>query len=268
MLVTGSSGGMGRLLRERLARPGRVLRLLDLAHPDDVVASPDLELRTGSVTDPAVVARALDGADAVLHLAGISVEGPWPDVLDVNVHGTWCVLDAASRTGARVLLASSNHAVGMLARADAGPQGVPADAPPRPDTYYGWSKTAGESLGRMYADRTGLDVVALRIGSCFAVPTNVRALSTWLSPDDAARLVEACLAAPSPGFRTVWGISRNTRRWFSLAEGEALGYHPLDDAERFAADVLARAEPDEVLDLVGGGFTEYVLGTTSRPPRP
>jgi hypothetical protein len=84
-------------------------------------------------------------------------------------------------------------------------------------------------------------------------------LSTWLSPDDAGRLFEACLTAESPGFRVAFGVSANTRGgWVSLAEAKALGYEPRDDAEVFAAEIIAEhGEPgdDPVLRYLGGEFT-------------
>nr|WP_281373211.1 NAD(P)-dependent oxidoreductase [Kineococcus aurantiacus] len=255
MLVTGSAGGLGRELVPRLLAAGYRVRSMDLAHPDGL----DGDLVTGSVTDTAVVERALEGVDAVVHLAGQSREAPWEQVLDANVHGTWTLLDACARLGVRkVVLASSNHAVGMVARREG--VVVPADEPFRPDTYYGWSKTAGESLGRLFVERAGLDVVAVRIGSCFERPQNVRALATWMSYEDCVRLVAAAVDPAVTGWRSVWGISRNTRRWWSLAEGEAIGYDPRDDSEEFAEQVLAAADPDEVVDLVGGGFTATPLG--------
>jgi uronate dehydrogenase len=86
----------------------------------------------------------------------------------------------------------------------------------------------------------------------------VRGLGTWLSPDDAGRLFEACLTAPSPGYRLVWGVSDNTRRIYSLAEAEELGYRSQDNAERFA-DQVPEPDPAE-LAHVGGGFCTAPLG--------
>ena len=85
-------------------------------------------------------------------------------------------------------------------------------------------------------------------------------LSTWLSPDDAGRLFEACLTAGHPGFRVAFGVSANTRGGFvSLDEARALGYEPQDDAEAYAAEIIARyGEPDPddpVLRRLGGEFT-------------
>jgi hypothetical protein len=254
ILITGAAGKVGTILRSRLARPGRTLRLLDLA---PVTAGPSEEVIAASVTSLDALQRACDGAAAVIHLAGYSGEAPWEQIHEVNIGGTYAVFEAARRAGVpRVLFASSNHAVGF-SPPEAYP--VPDYAFPAPDTYYGVSKAAGEALGAMYHHRYGLDVICLRILTCAERPPDVRALSTWLSPDDAGRLFEACLTAPAPGFRVVYGVSANTRGgWVSLDEARALGYAPQDDAERFAAEVIAEhGEPDPndpLLAHLGGVF--------------
>ena len=230
ILMTGASGAMGRMLRARLAHHD--LRLTSRRPAEGVEAL--------DVTDAAALDRACRGVDAIVHLGGISSEAPLADILAVNVQGTDHLLRAARDNGVpRVILASSNHAIGMYDRADAGPGGLPDDAPPRPDTYYGVGKVAMEALGRLYSDRHGLHVVCLRIGACKDEPANPRDLSAWLSPDDAARLVEASLTAT--GFHLVWGVSANTRRWWSSAGGDAIGYTPRDDAEAWAERL---GEPD------------------------
>ncbi|WP_308102902.1 NAD(P)-dependent oxidoreductase [Lentzea sp. CC55] len=236
ILITGAGGGVGTLMRTRLAAEGRVLRLLDIADLPAATDGENVELVQASVTDMAAMEAASEDVDAVIHLGGHSLEESWDKILRVNIDGTHTVLEAARRAGVRrVVLASSNHAVGFVERA----QGVAGDyAFPRPDTYYGVSKVAMEALGSLYADRYGMDVIAIRIGSCFEKPKDVRMLSTWMSPDDGARLFEACLSAPSPGFRVVWGVSDNKRGWFSLDEARALGYEPKDDSEQYAAEVL------------------------------
>ncbi|GAA0270255.1 NAD(P)-dependent oxidoreductase [Cryptosporangium japonicum] len=251
VLVTGAAGLIGTALRTRMGRPGRTLRLLDVAPLGD--AAPGEETVRTSITDADSVVAACEGVDAIVHLAGLAGEAPFADILAVNVEGTRNVFEGARTHGVpRVVLASSNHAVGF-ARKGAGP--LPADTPFAPDTWYGWSKTAKESMGALYHHRFGIDVVSLRIGTCRAKPSNTRALDTWLSLDDAARLVEASLSTPSPVLTQVWGVSANTRRWWSLAEGEAIGYHPQDDAEVFAAEVTG-----DPTDLVGGPFTTAPLG--------
>ncbi|MET8520611.1 NAD(P)-dependent oxidoreductase [Nocardioides sp. NPDC004968] len=265
VLITGANGVVGRLMRTRLAREGRVLRLLDIVRPEDPAEGEAVEVIEASVTDEAAMRAASEGVEAIIHLGGISVEAPWEDILSANIDGTRVVLEAARDAGVRrVVLASSNHAAGFYDLDDAPAEGLAADAFPRPDTYYGVSKVAMEALGSLFHDRYGIDVTALRIGSCFEKPWDRRSLWTWMSPDDGARLLEACLATPEPGFRVVWGISRNTRRWWSLAEGEAIGYHPQDDSEVYAAELLGDAIDDGPQGpeerLAGGKFCFTPLG--------
>src|SRR5271165_7164814 len=191
ILVTGAAGRIGTMLRSRLARPGRTLRLLDVVPADPVPGRPE-EAVTASVTDMAAMTAACRDVDAVIHLGGIPGEAPWDRILDVNINGTYVVFEAARRAGVpRVVFASSNHAVGFSPR-ESFP--VPDYAYPAPDTYYGVSKAAGEALAALYARKHGLDAVCVRILSCFPRPLDRRMLSTWLSPDDAARLFEACLS--------------------------------------------------------------------------
>ena len=78
----------------------------------------------------------------------------------------------------------------------------------------------------LYVDRYGLDAVSCRIGSFLPEPETTRALSTWLSHDDCVRMVHAALTATAPGFAVLYGVSANTRGWWDLAPGRALGYEP------------------------------------------
>jgi uronate dehydrogenase len=255
VVITGAAGLVGSMLRPRLARPDRTLRVLDIA---PLTAGPGEEAIQASVTDMDAMTAACQGADAVIHLAGISGESSWERINELNINGGYVAFEAARRAGVpRVIFASSNHAVGFTPRSDFP---VPDYAFPRPDTYYGVSKAAVEALAAMYHERHGMDAICLRILSCFPQPLNLRMLSTWLSPDDAARLFEASLTAERPGFRVAFGVSANTRGgWVSLDEARALGYQPKDDAEAFAAELIAEhGEPDPdnpVLRCLGGEFT-------------
>ncbi|GAA3773219.1 NAD(P)-dependent oxidoreductase [Plantactinospora mayteni] len=282
LLVTGSAGRVGRLLRPRLAGPERILRLLDVADQPPAAPGEPVEIVRADLFDPAALAAACSGVDAVLHLAAIPGEETFAELLRLNVAGTQSLLEAARAAGVpRVLLASSIHAVGWYRRADVahptpaqhgsspepsgvpaptGADGVPAAVPPRPDTYYGWSKAAVESLGSLYADRFGMTVFALRLGACFAEPPGVSGLENWISPDDCARLVDACLRADATGFRLLWGISRNSRRWCSLAEGREIGYEPEDDAEWYADRARPLDGEAETAGLLGAQFCGYPLG--------
>ena len=209
------------------------------------------------LTDPAAAEEVVAEArpEAVVHLAGIPGEASLPDSLSSHVLSTGALLEAMVRHDVRRLVfASSNHAVGRTPR---GEGDLGTDTPPRPDTFYGVGKVAAEALLQLYADRHGLDLVATRIGSFLPAPTTRRHLSTWLSPDDAVRMFEAGLTAESPGFAVVYGISANTRAWWDLEPGRALGYHPEDDAEAWAVDIEALPRTptdDDEATFVGGSF--------------
>jgi nucleoside-diphosphate-sugar epimerase len=246
VVITGAAGGIGRILQTRLSRPDRVLRLHDRVATPDGWAAP--------LTDAAALDEVMKDADAVVHLAGQSRESDMRDVLENNAYGTYCVLEAIRRAGVkRLVLASSNHAVGFHERAGAP---LPADVEVRPDTLYGWSKAAVEALARLYSERYSLEVIAVRIGICVPEPDTERKLALWLSPDDCGRLFDACLTAPAPGYRTIWGVSRNTRGFLSLAEGRSLGYEPGDDSETFAD----RVTQNPVVRRIGGEWCDVPLG--------
>jgi uronate dehydrogenase len=252
VLLTGAQGAIGSMLRRSLRRPDRHLRLLDVAPLSPLEPGEDAELISGSFLDPGVLDDACRGANAIVHMGGLSHEGySWAEYLEVNIHGTYVLAEAARQAGVeRIVYASSNHAVGFAPLRDNGP--VPDYEFPRPDTYYGVSKAASENVLSLYHDRYGLDVVCLRIGSYRERPIDVRSLWSWLSPGDCARLVEASLSTPRPGFRVVWGVSANTRAAVSLNEARAIGYEPLDNAEDFAASFAG--DHDQWRD-VGGRYT-------------
>jgi len=256
VLITGAAGRIGRRMRPRLARPGRVLRLLDTAEMAPAADGERVELVRGSVTDMDVLEQACAQVDAVVHLAGYRREEPWQRILEVNVGGTYTVFEAARRQRVpRVIFASSVHAAGYAAMTS--PE-VPDWTYPRPDTNYGVGKVVGEAIGSLYADRYGMDVICIRLGVCYDSPGRPELLDRWLSHDDCARLLEACLTAPSPGFTIVWGVSANTRRKLSLNEAQRLGYQPRDDSEHQAADLIAEhGEPDSndpTVRFVGGDW--------------
>jgi uronate dehydrogenase len=257
ILITGAAGQIGSWLRQSLRQPGRHLRLLDIAVQNNIDANEDAELVVASCTDEAAMLSACENVDVVLHLGGLSTGGfSWQQYLDVNIDGTFKVFEAARRCGVpRVVFASSNHAVGF--HPVDGETKVPDYAFPRPDSFYGVSKVAGESLGSLYHDRHGLDVLCLRIGSFRPRPTDERALWNWLSPGDCTRLFEAAIATPRPGYRVVWGVSDNSQRFMSLDEGRAIGYVPSDNAHDYAADVAQSSAATSAIggDFIGGPFT-------------
>jgi uncharacterized protein YbjT (DUF2867 family) len=261
ILITGAAGRIGTALAPLLRDRGHTLRLLDLEQPP--AAGPDDEAVLGSVTDEAVMREAAEGVDLLVHLASFASDREWRRMIDTNLESVRVALESARTAGVPVtLLASSGHAVGY-ARADAVRQRVPY---PRPDSLYGFAKAAGEALASLYADHYGMRIVSARILTFDERPRTHRALSTWVSPADLARLVVAALDAPA-GHRVVWGVSANTRRPVSLEAGFELGYRPEDDAERFADDVARELGLPDAAALPPLG-AEPLGGEVADPARP
>ena len=270
LLVTGAAGTIGSVLCPRLVERGHDVTGIDLT---SAPAGFTGAWARADCTDPATVGAVFDeadragGLDAVVHLAGIPTEASLSETLDSHVRSTAVLLDAmvASSVG-RMVYASSNHAVGRTPRAEL----LGVDVPPRPDTFYGVGKVAAEAVLRLYVDRHGIDAVALRIGSFLPRPETRRHLSTWLSHEDAVRMVDACLTAPHPGFAVLYGVSANTRGWWDLEPGRRLGYQPEDDAEEFASTVeAAPTTPADEAEAahVGGDYAtaEYHRPAVDRP---
>ncbi|MBS2939126.1 NAD(P)-dependent oxidoreductase [Nocardioides sp. J2M5] len=255
VLVTGAAGSLGRTVCPGLVEAGHEVVGLDLVPAPDgtTFAWHEADCADADAVEAVVAALSAGGSlDAVVHLAGFPDEASLPTELTSHVVTTAALLDAMlAHRVPRIVYASSNHAVGRTPRA-AGE--LTEHALPRPDTYYGVAKVAAEALLQLFADRHGIDAVACRIGSFLEQPGTVRALSTWLSPGDAVRMVLAALTAPAPGYAVLHGISANTRAWWDLEPGRRLGYEPQDDAEAWAATVEARPEDAAEAEFVGGPF--------------
>ncbi|MDO0928290.1 NAD(P)-dependent oxidoreductase [Streptomyces sp. TG1A-8] len=254
LLLTGAAGGLGTLMRSLLPEYGYALRLFDVRPIEDEPGA-----ITADLTDTEALREAVRGVDAVLHLAGISLEAPFEKILKSNIEGTYRLYEAARQEGVpRIVFASSNHAVGFTPVPGVGDAPIPVDTPRRPDTFYGLSKSFGEDLAQLYWDKHGLETVSVRIGSCFPEPTSVRMLSLWMSPADGARLFHAALTAEGVGHTVVYGSSANTRLWWDLTSARALGYDPQDDSEPYAGKLLAEqgeADPrDPARHHLGGTF--------------
>ena len=175
VLVTGGAGFIGSHLVEALASRGERVRILDCFDP---YYDPALKRRTAArlcerggavelheadLRDPAAVGRAVDGVDAVVHLAArpgvrASIDDP-RTTLDINLTGTLHLLEAMRRRGPRALVfASSSSVYGGDA-----PLPFREDAPSaRPLSPYAASKRAGELLCASYVELFGLSAIGLR----------------------------------------------------------------------------------------------------------
>jgi uronate dehydrogenase len=234
ILMTGAAGRIGATLRAGLAGRHPRWRLLDRRPVPD--PRPDEEVAVADLGDQAALHRAVEGVDALIHLAGAPDPLDHDEMFRANVDGITRLFAAARRAGVRrIVFASSNHAYGMR------PVGhrVRVDEPPRPDSFYGVTKAYGETLLRWMHDKHGVESVSLRIGSFGDRPGQQRHLSTWLSPRDAVELFDRALKQPGVGAAIVVGMSRNARLAVGDPNWAAIGYAPVDDAESHAARLRA-----------------------------
>lgn len=259
VLLTGASGNLGRQLAAYLGGLGWTLRLTDIApFPDPIPAGSSFTRL--DLTDGMGVLRLAEGCGMILHFGGISVEKPFAEVLGPNISGLYHIYEAARREGARVLFASSNHAIGFHERSER----LDDDCQLLPDGYYGLSKAYGEMMGRMYWFKHGVENINVRIGSCFPEPTEQRGLSTWLSFADLCRLCECATLAPATGSCVIWGASKNSRSFWGRDSRDLLGWEPLDSADAFENKVLGKVSDNPVTERYqGGGYTAMDYTRTS-----
>ena len=158
VLVTGGAGFIGAHTVRALLRAGHEVRVVDDLSTGRAELL-DVPLVRGDVRDQVTVWRAMQGMDAVVHLAArSSVPASFRDpvgVESVNDLGSASILDCVWRTGVRkVVLASSAAVYG-----EGSPIGEATPSTPR--SPYAASKVAMEALGRVYRQR-GCQVATLR----------------------------------------------------------------------------------------------------------
>jgi UDP-glucose 4-epimerase len=169
VLITGGCGFIGANL-VRFLRAGRTwsIRVVDdLRAGGRGYLSPDLaDVRLGDAGDRAVIEDALDGADAVVHLAsqtGVapSLEDPERD-FEGNAATTFRVLETCRRANVkRFVFASSGAALGDV------PPPLHEELVARPRSPYGAGKLVGEAYCRAYAESFGVHAVALRFANVY-----------------------------------------------------------------------------------------------------
>jgi nucleoside-diphosphate-sugar epimerase len=166
VLVTGAGGMLGRHVVEALRQHCRVTGY-DLKLPPWTPGS--VPVLQGDMLDREALRRAVQGQDAIVHIAAVPNiwSGSGDHIMSVNVTGTWNLLAAAEEAGVRrVVLCSSDSVVGFTVREGRmiPPDYLPVDHlhPLRPTDPYALSKQLGEETGRSFAARGVLEVIALR----------------------------------------------------------------------------------------------------------
>jgi dTDP-4-dehydrorhamnose reductase len=242
LTITGGAGRIGSALSPLLRDRYRI-RLADRREPAAGVECDDHIL--ADIGDLAAAERAVDGASAVLHLAGNpSTAATWEEVRSTNIDGTFNVFEAARRHGiGKVVFASTNHVMGFYALEEKFPIGT--GAPIRPDSLYGVSKAFGEALARYYSDTFGMSMLCLRIGWFTPeVPASASLNALWISARDLAQIVRQCIETSLP-FGIYNATSNNPQHhWDLQASREDLGFAPVDDVTQVAQPGAGHAYVD------------------------
>jgi nucleoside-diphosphate-sugar epimerase len=261
ILLTGSSGWLGRFLAPLLRQAGHDPFGLDVA------AGRDTHL-VGSVADAALIRRlfAEHRFDGVIHAAALhkpDIERyPRQAFVDVNVTGTLNLLEAAAAHGASrfVFTSTTSLMITQAIRDETAPAAVWLDetsGPLQPRNIYGVTKRSAEELARLFNAEHGLPVVVLRTARFFPedddthrtlAGANMKAnefLHRRLTVEDCARAHLAALEqAPAIGFG-LYIVSAPTP--FARADAAQL---KLD-----APAVIARHFPDAAALYAARGWT-------------
>jgi len=220
VLVTGGSGFIGSHVVDRLQARGLEPRIFDLV-PSPHHRAGDVDTVLGDLCDPNAVRDALQGCDAVIHLAALADVDQVtkdPALADrVNVRGTQSLLDAARELEiGRFVYASTIWVYGDAA----GPEAVDEDTPlGLPKHFYTATKIAGEMYTSAYTELYGLEHTILRFG----IPYGPRSRPTAVV---AAFTAKALAGQPL----TIAGDGTQSRRFVyveDLADGVAVSLDPV-----------------------------------------
>lgn len=195
VLVTGATGFVGSAVARALLARGRLVRALVRAGSErGNLAGLDIETVEGDLTDPASLARAVAGCEAVLHVAAdyrIWVPDPGP-MLRANVEGTEALMLAALAAGVgRVVYCSSVATLGLTGTDAPADETTPCD-PAKIVGVYKQSKYAAEQAVLALVRSRGLDAVIVNP----AAPVGPRDIK----PTPTGRMIADAAAGRMPAY--------------------------------------------------------------------
>ena len=231
VLLTGAAGRIGRSLHARLPGLGWDVRGFDR------VAVPDGDRRRRQLR-PTTSTRRCTASPPSCTSPASRPRRPWPVVRDANVDGM------LERLRGRPPGRGAAGRAGLVQpRRRLHPRSTTSCRPTSRPVPTRCTASARSSARRSAA--TTSTATACRSRACGSAPspsgpTDPRSLSTWLSPGDCARLVDACLRSPDLDYAVVWGVSANTRGTWTCRRPARSGYEPQDDAEDYAGRAARR----------------------------
>jgi dihydroflavonol-4-reductase len=164
-LVTGATGFIGARLAEKLVRSGHEVIAFGAENTDlEALRRRSLEnsgvtVEIGSIGDPALLRRLVQGVDTVFHLAAAQHESNVGEdyFRAVNVDGTRNLLEACAQAGVRRYVHGST--IGVYGSANTGK--LDEDSPPRPENIYGITKLAAEKVVASYGEKVPFTIVRI-----------------------------------------------------------------------------------------------------------
>jgi dTDP-L-rhamnose 4-epimerase len=288
VLITGGAGFIGSHLARRLVTSGYRVRALDNLDPQvhgaqerPAYLDDDVELVVGDVRDRQAVDAALDGIDAVVHLAArVGVGQSMYEIADyssVNTHGTGVLLEAMTTRPIRKLVVASSMSIygegryrtatgevaeaierdrGQLERGEWEPRGADGSALTPEPTAEG----KPPSLSSIYAlNKFDQERMCLLFGSSYKVPTVALRLFNVYGPDQA-------LSNPYTGVLAIFGGRLlNDRAPMIFEDGEQRrDFVSVHDVASAFALALERPEADGLALNVGSGESVTVRGIAER----
>lgn len=199
VLVTGSSGRIGRAVVAELQRRGHAVRGFDR------VATPGLsDCVVGDVTDRAALDRAMQGVQCLVHLAATPDDADfYTELLPNNIAGLYNTMESARAAGvARIVLASSGQVHWW--QQQRGPFPIRTEDPPSPRSWYAATKLFMEGIGYGFAQEHGISVIVARLGWCPRTAGQVAEIEAadwakdiYFSPGDTGRFFACAVEAPA-----------------------------------------------------------------------
>ena len=244
ILITGGAGLVGSVLTNGLKDKFNI-KILDVKNVEGV------DSHVGDISKLDSIMPAFKDVDTVVHLAGDRrVHGEWESILNNNIVGLYNIYEAARLSGVkRVIFASSQHATGGFYFVepysfinDGEYEKLPNDYKPldetcriRPDSFYGASKSFGESISSYYSDFYNISTINIRIGWVISDddPTfSPISLNLWLSHRDIVQIIDLSINAPEEiKYDTFYATSDNHWKIWSIEKAKKiLGYKPFDGA--------------------------------------
>jgi nucleoside-diphosphate-sugar epimerase len=268
-LVTGGAGFIGSSIAEALLTQGERVRILDdfsSGRRANIESLPGkVELIEGSVVDPALVARAVEGVEVIFHQAAIpsvvrSVENPQSSMLS-GVQGTTVLLDMARKAKVRrVLYAGSSSVYG-----DTPTLPKIESMTPKPLSPYAASKLAGEHMMRICAQLYGIETVTLRYFNVFGARQDPKGEYAAVVP----KFITAALRKERP---IVFGDGEQTRDFCHIDNVVRANLQAASTSRKLTGEFvnLACGEKTSLNQLIKyiGDIAGLKLDPEYRPTRP